>query len=35
VIDKHIPPVSRYKNVIPIEKPATEGVADLKRLLGF
>ena len=33
VIDKHIPPVSRYKNVIPIEMPATEGVRELRRLL--
>jgi len=33
VLDKRIPPVSRYKNVIPIEKPATEGVAELKRIL--
>lgn len=33
VIDKRIPPVSRYHNVIPIEKPATEGVAVLKNLL--
>jgi len=35
VIDKNIPPVSRYKNVIPIEKVATEGVVDLMRLLGL
>jgi NAD-dependent deacetylase len=33
VIDKSIPPVSRYRNVIPIEKPATEGAAALLRLL--
>jgi NAD-dependent deacetylase len=33
VIDKRIPPVSKYKNVIPIEKPATEGVAELRKLL--
>ena len=33
VIDKHIPPVSRYKNVIPIEKPATEGMEELMKLL--
>jgi NAD-dependent deacetylase len=33
VLDKNIPPVSRYRNVIPIEKPATEGAADLKRIL--
>lgn len=33
VIDKRIPPVSVYSNVIPIEKPATEGVNDLLALL--
>lgn len=33
VLDKRIPPVSRYKNVIPIEMPATEGAAELKRIL--
>lgn len=33
VLDKRIPPVSRYKNVIPIEKSATEGAAELKRIL--
>ena len=33
VIDKKIPPVKRYKNVIPIELPATEGMAELKRIL--
>lgn len=33
VLDKSIPSVSRYKNVIPIEKPATLGVADLKNYL--
>lgn len=33
VIDKNIPPVSRYSNVIAIEKPATEGVKDLLRYL--
>lgn len=33
VIDKRIPSVGRYRNVVPIEKPATEGVADLKRTL--
>lgn len=33
VLDKSIPPVSRYSNVIAIEKPATEGVAELKRIL--
>jgi NAD-dependent deacetylase len=35
VLDKNIPPVSRYKNVIPIEKPATEGVVELFKLLGI
>jgi len=34
VIDKRIPHVSSYSNVIPIEKPATEGIEELKRLLG-
>ena len=29
VIDKKIPSVSRYRNVIPIEKPATEGIQEL------
>ncbi len=33
VLDKSIPPVSRYANVVRIEKPATEGAADLKRIL--
>jgi NAD-dependent deacetylase len=33
VIDKHIPTMSYYQNVIPIEKPATEGIADLQHLL--
>lgn len=33
VLDKSIPPVSRYSNVIAIEKPATEGAAELKRIL--
>jgi NAD-dependent deacetylase len=33
VLDKVIPAVSRYQNVIPIEKPATEGVRELYRLL--
>lgn len=33
VIDKHIPPVSRYKNVIPIEMTATEGMQELMQLL--
>ena len=29
VLDKSIPSVSRYRNVIPIEKPATEGITEL------
>lgn len=33
VIDKRIPSVGRYKNVIPIERPATQGIADLLNLL--
>jgi NAD-dependent deacetylase len=33
VIDKHIPPVSRYKNVVPIEMTATEGMQVLVELL--
>lgn len=33
IIDKVIPEVKRYKNVIPIEMPATEGVIELKRRL--
>jgi NAD-dependent deacetylase len=34
VIDKSIPPVNKYRNVVAIEKPATEGVIELVRLLG-
>jgi len=34
VIDKRIPSVGRYSNIIPIEKPATEGVQELLQLLG-
>jgi NAD-dependent deacetylase len=34
ILDKRIPPVSRYNNVIPIEMAATKGIAELKRLLG-
>jgi NAD-dependent deacetylase len=33
VIDKNIPPVSRYSNVVRIEKTATEGVKDLMQML--
>lgn len=35
VIDKRIPAVSRYSQVIPIEMSATSGAAELKRLLGL
>lgn len=35
VIDKAIPPVSRYSNVIPVEMPATEGAQKLKEYLGI
>jgi len=35
VIDKKIPEVKRYRNVIPIEKPATEGMQELITLLGI
>lgn len=33
VLDRKIPPVSTFRNVIPIEKPATEGVVELVKLL--
>ena len=33
VIDKKIPEVKRYRNIIPIETTATEGLAELKKLL--
>jgi len=33
VIDKKIPSVNRYKNVIVIEKPATEGIENLRKIL--
>jgi len=33
VIDKKIPSVNRYSNVIPIEQPATTGMAELRSLL--
>lgn len=33
VIDKRIPSVDRYRNIIAIEKPATEGVKELKKFL--
>ncbi len=35
VIDKAIPPVSRYSNIIPIEMPATAGAGKLKEYLGL
>lgn len=35
VIDKRIPAVSRYNNVIPIEMPATEGMQYLLKLPAF
>jgi len=33
VVDKRIPEVKRYRNVIPIEQPATEGMLHLMKLL--
>ena len=33
VIDNNIPPVSRYSNVVPIEKTATQGITDLLQIL--
>lgn len=33
VLDKIVPYVGRYQNIIPIEKPATEGIKDLKKYL--
>jgi NAD-dependent deacetylase len=33
VVDKTIPKVKRYRNVIPIEMPATQGLQELKKLL--
>lgn len=33
VVDKSIPPVSRYRNVIPVEQPATTGMAEVRKLL--
>jgi NAD-dependent deacetylase len=35
VIDKKIPAVSRYSNVVPIEQPATTGMEQLFELLGI
>ena len=34
IIDKKLPEVKRYKHIIPIEMPATEGLVELKKLLG-
>ena len=34
IIDKKIPPVNRYENIIAIEKSATEGVGELLKILG-
>jgi len=34
VIDKSIPDIKRYRNVVRIEKPATDGAAELLSLLG-
>lgn len=33
VVDKHIPSVSKYRNIVPIEKTATEGIKELRKLL--
>jgi NAD-dependent deacetylase len=33
IVDKNIPMVRQYKNTIPIEKPATEGMEEVKRML--
>lgn len=33
IVDKKIPPVDRYANIIPIEQPATEGMKLVKELL--
>jgi|SRR6185437_12683746 len=33
IIDKRIPMINRFDNIITIEKPATEGIIKLKRLL--
>lgn len=33
ILDRVIPPVSRYSNIIKIEKPATHGAAELRQLL--
>jgi NAD-dependent deacetylase len=33
IIDKKIPPVNRYENIVVIEKSATEGVGELLKIL--
>ncbi|MBS1781230.1 MAG: NAD-dependent deacylase [Bacteroidetes bacterium] len=33
IVDRKIPPVSRYSNIIAIEKIATEGMTELKKIL--
>ena len=33
IVDKRIPVVQHYKGIIPIEKPATEGMEEVKQLL--
>lgn len=33
ILDKKIPPVGHYSNIITIEKPATEGMEDVRQLL--
>jgi NAD-dependent deacetylase len=33
IVDKHIPMVRQYRNIIAIEKPATEGMKEVKKLL--
>lgn len=33
VLDRRIPSVGKYNNVIPIEKPATEGALELRKML--
>ena len=33
IVDKSIPMVQHYRNIIPVEKPATEGMEDVKQML--
>ena len=35
IIDKKIPPVNRYENIIPIERSATEGVGELLKIFNL